>query len=94
MLGAVPNELTMGQGWNGDPVAFYYNQSDPVYGANRQALGQLEQDELGWCVRKLPGSHRLQDYIANESFGGLLRRAARSHGHQSLGRFGFILDFE
>ena len=67
-----------------EPIALYYNKEDRVYSSNRQAISELEEAGLARCFRKLPGGHDLDDYINNDSFSGLVRRAA--HLQRSAGQ--------
>ena len=72
----IPRNLELNPQWK-EPVTLYYNVNDRVYGANKKIIGELEEDELVRCYRKLPGTHKLADYLRNESFFGLIRRANR-----------------
>jgi len=78
-LGAdqVDRDLTIGPSW-AEPVSLYYNQDDDVFHANVAAIRALEADARAVCYRRLPGAHALADYLVNESFGGLVRRAGRT----------------
>lgn len=62
------------------PIRLLYNLDDRVYGANRDVIRRLVEDEVAECFCRLPGRHALSDYLANESFGGLVRWAARALG--------------
>jgi hypothetical protein len=71
-----PKDLEKGIYWK-EPLALYYNLSDKVYQANASVISQLQEREVVRCYRKLPGTHDLHDYLINESFNGLIRRAGR-----------------
>jgi len=75
-LGAdgLPLDLDEGPSWR-EPLRLYYNTDDRVYGPNRETVQDLEEAGVANLFRKLPGGHGLEDYVRNESFGGLIRRA-------------------
>ena len=73
---ALPDFFERGQSWS-EPAALYYNRGDRVRNANRAAIRSLQEADLIACFVQQPGSHSLADYASNESFGGLVRRAAR-----------------
>jgi hypothetical protein len=73
---AIPADMVRGPGWH-EPAALYYNRGDRVFAANHAVIQGLEGDEIVKHFVRLPGSHALADYVSNESFGGLVRRAAR-----------------
>jgi len=72
----ISSDIEEGPSWR-EPLAFYYNLSDKVFSANREAIHDLEEAGIARCFRKLPGGHDLRDYMKNQSFGGLIRRAFR-----------------
>lgn len=61
-----------------EPLTLYYNLDDEVHGANREVVSALEAAGDAQAFQRLHGGHALGDYVANESFGGLVRRAART----------------
>jgi hypothetical protein len=72
-----PKDLGKGVSWK-EPLALYYNLSDKVYQANAPTvISELQEKEVVRCYRKLSGTHDLHDYLRNESFNGLIRRAGR-----------------
>jgi hypothetical protein len=71
-----PKDLEKGVSWK-EPLALYYNLSDKVYQANATVISELQEKEVVRCYRKLSGTHDLHDYLINESFNGLMRRAGR-----------------
>ena len=71
-----PKDLEKGVSWK-EPLALYYNLSDKVYQANASVISELEEKGVVRCYRKLSGTHDLHDYLRNESFNGLIRRAGR-----------------
>lgn len=79
LLGAdgLTTTIATGDGWP-EPVTLYYNQEDDVFEPNRETLGTLASAGTVQVFRQLAGGHPLADYIANESFGGRIRRAART----------------
>ena len=76
---AVPADLEDGIGWL-EPARLYYNAGDRVFDPNAEVVEALVADAVVTCVRRLPGGHKLEDYLANESFGGLIRAAGRLVG--------------
>ncbi len=72
----IPFNIEQNPQWK-EPLTIYYNVNDLVYGANKKIICKLEEDELVKCYRKLLGTHDLADYLRNESFAGLVRRANR-----------------
>lgn len=77
---ALPRDLEIPGAWADPCVTLVYNRGDAVFSRNAEVVRRLEQDDVVRCLRKLEGGHALVDYLANESFGGLVRRAARSVG--------------
>ncbi len=61
-----------------EPITLYYNRNDNVFHSNVATIRALENGRRAACYRQLPGGHALEDYVQNESFGGLIRRAART----------------
>ena len=78
MLGAdqIPARWQRPDTW-ASPLRLVYNRNDEVYEKNRRPIFELEQDDAVRLVRTPPGGHRLEDYIRNGAFAGLLRFAAR-----------------
>lgn len=79
MLGAdgLPCRFERGPGWP-EPLTLYYNREDEVFASARAAVEALEAVGAAAHFRRLPGGHGIAAYVANESFGGLIRRAART----------------
>lgn len=79
MLGAdgLPGRFLRGPGWP-EPLTLYYNLDDAVFDTARPAVDAIVATGAAQHYRRLPGGHGLADYVANESFGGLIRRAART----------------
>ncbi len=79
MLGAdgLPERFLRGPGWP-EPLTLYYNRDDAVFDTARPAVDALVATGAAQHFRRLPGGHGLADYVANESFGELIRRAART----------------
>jgi len=79
MLGAdgLKGRFIRGPGWP-EPLTLYYNLDDGVFETARPAVEALVATGAAQHFRRLHGGHGLADYVANESFGGLFRRAARS----------------
>ena len=78
LLGAdgMNTEMISGSSWK-EPITIYYNRQDPVFYSNKNTLEELvSYDEL-FFHRTLNGYHSLNDYIENDSFSGLIRRANR-----------------
>lgn len=77
MIGAdgLFDSIAIGAGWP-EPLTLYYNLDDGVFDAVRTTVTRLEGRKSAQCLRRKPGGHELADYISNESFGGLIRRAA------------------
>ena len=75
-LGAdgLPREFDEGPSWQ-EPLRLYYNTGDRVFDPNRETVMDLVEAGVAVLFRKLPGGHALEDYVRNESFGGLIRRA-------------------
>lgn len=69
--------LENGAGWP-EPLTLFYNLDDGVFEAIRTTVARLVQRKRAECFRRLPGGHELADYVSNESFGGLIRRAAKT----------------
>ena len=61
-----------------EPLTLYYNLDDGVFEAMRTTVARLVRRQCAECFRRLPGGHELADYVSNESFGGLIRRAAKT----------------
>jgi len=59
-----------------EELRLYYNPHDLVYRANRSVIDQLVANGEAACFKTRFGSHNLVDYLKNESFCGLARRAA------------------
>ncbi|HQP88945.1 MAG TPA: hypothetical protein PLL76_22035 [Thermoanaerobaculia bacterium] len=79
MIGAdgLVDSFERGPGWS-EPLTLYYNLGDGVFEAMRTTVTGLEDRKSAQCFRRLPGGHELADYVSNESFGGLIRRAERT----------------
>lgn len=79
LLGAdgLDQSVAVASSWP-EPITLYYNRSDAVFLSNETTIRALEAEGRTTCYRLLPGGHALEDYLQNESFGGLIRRAARS----------------
>ncbi len=79
MLGAdgLPKRFVRNPGWP-EPLTLYYNLDDRVFDTARPTVEALVAAGAAEHFRRLPGGHGLADYVANESFGGLIRRAART----------------
>jgi len=78
LLGAdgLNDEMTIGEKWK-KPITIYYNLQDPVFHSNTNSLDELVTYGDLIFYRTLNGSHSLKDYIKNNSFSGLIRRANR-----------------
>lgn len=74
---ALAAHVEAGPAWKG-PATLLYNREDRVWGRNRPALDALTEAGVASVHRQRPGAHALADYLANESFSGLVRRAART----------------
>ena len=72
----IATALEEGSGWL-EPLALYYNIEDRVFNSNQKSITELEEAGIVRCYRKLSGGHELLSYIINDSFGGLIRRAAK-----------------
>jgi len=72
----INTQMVSGSNWK-EPITLYYNRQDPIFPYNKATIKKLYQDEdlIYYC--NLHGSHSLKDYIKNESFSGLIRRADR-----------------
>ena len=79
MLGAdgLPERFVRNPGWP-EPLTLYYNLGDGVFDTARPSVEALAAAGAAEHFRRLPGGHGIADYVANESFGGLIRRAART----------------
>ena len=79
MLGAdgLPGSFIRGSAWP-EPLTLYYNLDDGVFDSARPTVEALAAAGAAEHFRRLPGGHGIADYVANESFGGLIRRAART----------------
>ncbi len=77
---ALPRDLEIPAAWADPCVTLVYNRGDGVFARYLEVVRRLEQDHVVRCLRKLEGGHALVDYLDNESFGGLVRRAARIAG--------------
>ena len=72
----VPESLAVNRNFI-EPIACIYNLSDRVYSENKKILEMLEKKNLVQVVQKLPGGHDFKNYLRNQSFAGLVRRAKR-----------------
>jgi len=79
MLGAdgLPGSFIRGPAWP-EPLTLYYNLGDGVFDIAWPTVEAIAATGAAQHFRRLPGGHGLADYVANESFGGLIRRAART----------------
>jgi hypothetical protein len=69
-------EMTSGDNWK-EPITIYYNIQDPVFHVNKNTIEDLVAYDEMIFYRTLNGSHSIKDYIKNDSFSGLIRRANR-----------------
>lgn len=79
LLGAdgLDQAIALAPSWP-EPITLYYNRNDDVFHSNVATIRAFEAEGRAACYRQLPGGHALEDYVQNESFGGLFRRAART----------------
>jgi hypothetical protein len=62
--------------WWREPLTLYYNPGDPVFRNNKAAISELTAGGEAENFQTRSGSHALADYLKNQSFSGLVRRAA------------------
>lgn len=79
ILGAdgLPGSFIRGPGWP-EALTLYYNLGDGVFDTAWPTVEAIAATGAAQYFRRLPGGHGLADYVANESFGDLIRRAARA----------------
>ena len=80
----IPVTLKEGSGWL-EALALYYNTEDRVYFPNQKSITELEEAGIVRSFRRLSGGHELSSYLQNNSFSGLIRRAAKLWNTGSFG---------